>query len=137
MGKTSFPFHFQTASRISEFLQICIYVYTFVKFKIRNGFLLESTLSVLNRETWTIKQINFNFFLRGGGQPKGNHCLYKNSQIKKTRWGMLITDPPLTSSDSLSKKMWHLTHDMWHTVGVNILKKIQLPSPYSLGLTVS
>ena len=31
---------------------------------------------------------------------------------------------------------WHMTHDMWHMLGVNILSKFQLPSSYGLGLTV-
>ena len=59
---------------------------------------------------------------------------------------LLITDPPTTSSVTLSKKsdMWHMTCDMWHVThdiwritcetwwGLNILSKFQLLSSFGL-----
>ena len=49
----------------------------------------------------------------------------------------MITDPLPISFTTLSetKKMWHLTPEMWHMGGgVFIFSKFQLPSSYGLGV---
>ena len=37
---------------------------------------------------------------------------------------------------SASPKLWNVTHDMWHIVGVKHFLKFQLPSFYGLGVTM-
>ena len=76
----------------------------------------------------------------------------KEKNIHKIKVKLLITDPHLTSSTTLSKEKeeknmymlhltcytWQVTHDMWHMTcntwfGVNTLLKFQLPLSYCLG----
>ena len=63
--------------------------------------------------------------------------------MQATGVGLLITDPPQTSSTTLSKKRtpdtWHMTHDTWHMTcdtwwELSILSKVQLSSSHGWGV---